>query len=65
MDPYDELAEALRRRLIERAREGGAGGDGLEAEVRALVESRNRRRTARGEPPLDVDAEVARHLRHG
>jgi pilus assembly protein CpaF len=37
MDPYDELAEALRRRLIERAREGGAGGDGLEAEVRALV----------------------------
>ncbi|MEJ7716864.1 MAG: CpaF family protein [Thermoleophilaceae bacterium] len=33
-----ELAEALRRRLIERARDGADGGGGLEAEVRALVE---------------------------
>src|SRR3954449_6604273 len=40
MDPFDELAEALRRRLIERARRGeAAAGGGLAVEVRALVDS--------------------------
>jgi pilus assembly protein CpaF len=39
MDPLDELAEALRRRLIERAREGGAGEGDLGGQVRALVDS--------------------------
>ena len=38
MDALSELAEALRRRLIERARDGADGGGGLDAEVRALVE---------------------------
>ena len=33
------------------------------AEVRQVVEARNARRIARGEPPLDVDAEVLRRLR--
>jgi len=33
------------------------------AEVRELVELGNARRIARGEPPLDVDAEVSRRLR--
>jgi hypothetical protein len=33
------------------------------AEVRELVELSNAHRVARGEPPLDVDAEVARRLR--
>jgi hypothetical protein len=33
------------------------------AEVRAHVEVRNERRVARGEAPLDVEAEVARRLR--
>ena len=37
MEALDELASALRSRLIERARDGAAGG-GLEDEVRALVE---------------------------
>src|SRR4051812_27900132 len=37
MEALDELASALRSRLIERAREGAAGG-GLEDEVRALVQ---------------------------
>jgi pilus assembly protein CpaF len=37
VDPLDELAEALRARLVERARDGQAGGS-LEDEVRALVE---------------------------
>jgi hypothetical protein len=32
------------------------------AEVRELVELGNARRIARGEPPLDVDAEVSRRL---
>jgi hypothetical protein len=35
----------------------------LAAEVRELVEARNARRIARGEPPLDVEAEVAKALR--
>jgi hypothetical protein len=39
-----------------------APDDDLRAEVRALVEARNARRAARGEPPLDVDAEVERRL---
>jgi hypothetical protein len=39
-----------------------APDDDLRAEVRALVEARNARRVARGEPPLDVDAEVERRL---
>jgi hypothetical protein len=34
----------------------------LLAEVRELVESRNRRRVRQGKTPLDVDAEVARQL---
>jgi pilus assembly protein CpaF len=38
MDPFEELAEALRRQLIERARDGGAGARELEAEVRELVD---------------------------
>src|SRR5918997_5933223 len=37
MEPLDRLAEALRARLIERAREGVAGAD-MGAEVRSLVE---------------------------
>src|SRR3954454_6156420 len=38
MDAFDELAHALRARLIEEARNGGAGGTALEMEVRALVD---------------------------
>ncbi len=34
----------------------------LEAEVRALVSARNARRQRRGQPPLDVEAEVQREL---
>jgi pilus assembly protein CpaF len=38
MEALDDLAHALRGRLIERARAGESGTDGLEAEVRELVE---------------------------
>jgi hypothetical protein len=34
-------------------------------EVRQLVEARNAHRIARGEAPLDVEAEVSRRLREG
>ena len=37
MEALDELAHALRARLVERARDGEAGGS-LEDEVRSLVE---------------------------
>ena len=33
-----------------------------EAEIRQMLEARNVHRTARGEAPLDVDAEVERRL---
>ena len=35
----------------------------LREEVRTLVEARNARRVARGEEPLDVEAEIDRQLR--
>jgi pilus assembly protein CpaF len=38
MEALDDLAVALRARLIERARSGASGTAGLDAEVRALVE---------------------------
>src|SRR3954454_18831730 len=39
MEPIDELAEALRHRLIETARDGGGRpAGGIEAEVRSMVE---------------------------
>jgi pilus assembly protein CpaF len=38
VEALDDLAVALRERLIERARAGESGGAGLEAEVRSLVE---------------------------
>ena len=38
MEALDDLAVALRGRLIERARSGESGAAGLDAEVRALVE---------------------------
>jgi hypothetical protein len=59
-----ELADLLRPAGGGGAAGGGGGVDPeIEAELRQLVESRNARRVARGEEPLDVDAEVARRLR--
>src|SRR4051794_13621206 len=59
MDAFDELAEALRRRLIERARRGEADADGgLAAEVRALVDSE-----AAALPDADREALAARVVR--
>src|SRR3954463_10179381 len=59
MDPFDELAEALRRRLIERARRGNTpAGGGLAVEVRALVDSE-----AAALPDGDREALAARVVR--
>jgi hypothetical protein len=41
----------------------GRQDEALREEVRQLVISRNDRRAGRGEPPLDVEAEVDRQLR--
>jgi hypothetical protein len=43
--------------------EGARQDAALRMEVRQLVIARNERRAARGEPPLDVEAEVDRQLR--
>jgi hypothetical protein len=48
---------------VEEPQAPGAGEAALEAEIRELLELRNARRIARGEPPLDVDAEVLKRLR--
>jgi hypothetical protein len=42
--------------------EGARQDAALRLEVRQLVIARNERRMARGEPPLDVDAEIERQL---
>ena len=39
MDDLDELAEAFRRRLVERAREGASGAGDVRADIRALVDA--------------------------
>src|SRR3954447_4592166 len=61
MDAFDELAEALRRRLIERARRGeaaAAADGGLAMEVRALVDAE-----AAALPDADREALAARVVR--
>src|SRR3954447_20346248 len=57
MDPFEELAEALRGRLIERARDGGGGGP-LGAEGRRLVDAE-----AAALPEDERDALAARVVR--
>jgi hypothetical protein len=54
---YDQIGSGG----IEPVRAETAGED--VAELRELLEARNARRIARGEPPLDVDAELSRRLR--
>ena len=58
MDHVDDLADALRRRMIEQAREGSSSGGALEADVRVLVE-----REAAALPEAEREALVARVIR--
>ena len=58
MDHFDDLADALRRRMIEQAREGGSSAGALEADVRVLVE-----REAAALPEAEREALVARVIR--
>jgi hypothetical protein len=69
-DPIDVEAEVERLVALDPEGDPDAGpGERerqdaeLRVEVRQLVVARNERRTARGEPPLDVEAEVERQLR--
>jgi hypothetical protein len=57
---YDEIGRGGISVEEPRARETYAD---VVAEVRELVELGNVHRVARGEPPLDVDAEVSRRMR--
>ncbi len=57
MEALDDLAVALRERLIDRARAGEADGSGLEAEVRSLVD-----REAGSLPGADRDSLCERVL---
>jgi pilus assembly protein CpaF len=58
MDPFDELADTLRRRLIDRAREGGAAEGDVGGQARALVD-----REAPALPEPDRAALAARVVR--
>ncbi|HEX8745525.1 MAG TPA: CpaF family protein [Thermoleophilaceae bacterium] len=58
MDHFDDLADALRRRMIEQARDGGSPGGTLEADVRELVA-----REAAALPAPQQEALVARVIR--
>jgi pilus assembly protein CpaF len=58
VEPLEQLAEALRRRLIERARDGGGWGGSLVEDVRELVDSE-----AAALPADERDALAARVVR--
>jgi pilus assembly protein CpaF len=58
VDPFDDLADALRRRLIEQARDGAAVAGTLEADVRSLVA-----REAAALPESERDALAERVIR--
>lgn len=58
---YDEIGDGGLQ-LDRDAEPAGNGDAALEAEVRALVIAANERRERRGEPALDVEAEVSRRL---
>ena len=57
-DTYDQIG----RSDITFDHEAERSTNDLRAEVRAFVEAANARRIARGEPPLDVEAEVELRL---
>jgi hypothetical protein len=58
LDPQSDPVDDPEAGAHERTRQD----DMLRIEVRQLVMARNERRAARGDPPLDVEAEVERQL---
>jgi hypothetical protein len=57
-----ELARLTQAPSTPSAPAGGTLDEELLTEIRQLVLARNRRRARRGEPPLDVEAEIARQI---
>ena len=62
LDVQAELARLLRNQAPERPAASDALDDELLAEIRELVLARNHRRARRGQPPLDVETEIARQI---
>ncbi|HTU29276.1 MAG TPA: hypothetical protein VMF07_07840 [Solirubrobacteraceae bacterium] len=62
LDVEGELARLTRAPATPTAPPGETLDEELLAEIRQLVIARNHRRARRGEPPLDVEAEIARQL---
>jgi hypothetical protein len=67
--PLDVEAEVARLVALDPASDPAGGADekerqdaALRLEVRQLVIARNERRAARGQPPLDVEAEIERQM---
>jgi hypothetical protein len=62
LDVEAELMRLTRAPAAPATRAGEALDEDLLAEIRELVVARNHRRARRGEPPLDVEAEIARQI---
>ncbi|HTU30013.1 MAG TPA: hypothetical protein VMF07_11580, partial [Solirubrobacteraceae bacterium] len=62
LDVEGELARLTRAPATPTTPPGETLDEELLAEIRQLVIARNHRRARRGEPPLDVEAEIARQL---
>jgi hypothetical protein len=62
LDIEAELSRLTQAPVAEPEAGGGALDQELLAEIRQLVIARNHRRARRGEPELDVEAEIARQI---
>jgi hypothetical protein len=62
LDVEAELTRLTRAPAAAAAHPGETLDEELLSEIRQLVLARNHRRARRGEPPLDVEAEIARQI---
>jgi len=62
LDVEAELERLIRGPAAPAEHSGETLDEELLAEIRQLVEARNLRRARRGQPPLDVEAEIARQI---
>jgi hypothetical protein len=63
---YDQIGRgglSLRDEPMPKEPTGALGARERDEEIRQMLDARNERRARRGEPPLDVEAEVAREIR--
>ena len=62
LDVEAELMRLTRAPVVRATQTGETLDEDLLAEIRELLVARNHRRARRGEPPLDVETEIARQI---